>query len=205
MFPTKLLASLTLVAAVAVVGCTTSHGRIYQSADWTAASGHSLGRVLVIVPKFRTDLGEDQPARDEKIQSAIRAALAEFPATSVIDQSETTLNHTTATATATATAAREGPISEAQAIAAGQALDAQTVCIVTPGQFGGRYLLSLLPPGWDLRTSVQYAVRLIDVKSGAVLVDSVRERTSGGYLAIMAASYRADLKDDLSFVLASKR
>ena len=68
--------------------------------------------------------------------------------------------------------------------------------------FGGRYPLTLLPPGWDSRTSVQYSLRLIDVKSGQLLIDSVRERTAGGYLAVMTATYPADLKADVASVLS---
>jgi len=177
---------LTLaVVAVAGAGCTSSHGQIYRSSDWKG--GESLGKVLLIVPKLRTESGEEEPQRDQKIRIAIRSSLEQMRGTTVIDGDA------------------RGPISEAQAIAAGVKQGAQSVCLVTMGQFGGRYLLTALPPGWDSRTTVQYAVRVIDVKSGAVLVDSVRERSSGGYLAIMtAATYPTDLKNDLACVLSSQ-
>jgi hypothetical protein len=68
---------------------------------------------------------------------------------------------------------------------------------------GGRLVVLALPPGWDLSTSVQCAVRLLDVQTGDVLVDSVRERTAGGYLAIMASTCPADLTADLASVLGS--
>ena len=45
---------------------------------------------------------------------------------------------------------------------------------------------------------MQYGLRLLDVKSGRVLVDSVRERTAGGFLAIMTATYPADLTADVT-------
>jgi hypothetical protein len=97
------------------------------------------------------------------------------------------------------------PVSDARAIAAAKAVGAETACVVTLGAFGGRYLLSALPPGWDARTTVQYALRVLDVRTGEVLVDSVRERTAGGYLAIMTATYPSDLTADLASVLTGER
>lgn len=176
---------LTLIlVAVAGAGCTSSHGQIYRSGDWR--NGQSLGKVLLIVPKYRTESGEERPDRDEKIRMAIRSSLIQMPGVSVMDGEA------------------DGPMSESEAIAAAAKQGARTVCLVTVGQFGGRYLLTLLPPGWDSRTTVQYAVRVIDVKSGTVLVDSVRERNSGGYLAIMTAAYPADLTNDLTCVLSAR-
>ena len=95
-------------------------------------------------------------------------------------------------------------MSDARAIAAAKAAGAETACVVTLGAFGGRYLLTALPPGWDARTTVQYALRVLDVRTGEVLVDSVRERTAGGYLAIMTATYPSDLTSDLASVLTAR-
>jgi hypothetical protein len=173
-----------VLIAVAGAGCTSSHGQIYRSGDWK--NGQSLGKVLLIVPKYRTESGEERPDRDEKIRLAIRSSFEQMAGVSVMDGEA------------------DGPMSEAEAISAGVKQGARTVCLVTVGQFGGRYLLTVLPPGWDSRTTVQYAVRVIDVESGALLVDSVRERSSGGYLAIMTATYPADLANDLTCVLSAQ-
>jgi len=185
---------LPLLLLAAGLGCTSSAGQTYRSAEWRP--DRPLGKVLVIVPKYRTASGDEQPAKDRKIRDAVREALLRVPGTTVLDD---------AAASAPAAAGAGKPVSESEAVAAGRRVEAETVCIVTLGQFGGRYLLTALPPGWDSRTTVQYALRILDVKSGEVLVDSVRERTAGGYLAIMTATYPSDLTKDLTSVLSTER
>ena len=181
------------LAMAGLVGCTTTHGQTYRSAEW--AAGRPLGRVLVITPPYPAGEGKPQPGKDEQIRAAIREALARVPGTTVVDA---------APPAATGADREPGqPVSDAKAIAAARAADAETVCVVTFGAFGGRYLLTALPPGWDSRTTVQYALRVLDANTGEVLVDSVRERTAGGYLAIMTATYPADLTADLAAVLAA--
>src|SRR5687768_15085166 len=123
-----------LLIATSGLGCTVSQGRTYRSTEFTQRP--ELGKVLVIVPRFSDPSEEDPSKKDEQIQAAVREALARTPGTTVL-------------------AERPGvaaPVSESDAIQAGRNSNADTVCIVTLGQFGGRYLLTLLPPGWDSRT-----------------------------------------------------
>lgn len=188
MFRAHVLAAI--LAVTTGLGCTASSGRTYKSEEWS--EGRPLGKVLVISPRFAAASSEGQTTKDQQIRSAIRDALAGVPGTTVID--------------AQAAAEAPGtPVSESDAIGEGRRSGADTVCVVTLGQFGGRYLLTLLPPGWDSRTSVQYSMRLIDVKSGRLLIDSVRERTAGGYLAVMTATYPEDLRADLASVLTTPK
>jgi hypothetical protein len=171
-----------LLVSIAATGCTTTHGRTYASEDWK--QGQRLGRVLVLVPSYTPA----SPAKDRQIRHAIHEALAQVPGTTIIDDAPA--NDVTA------------PISESSAVEAARKADADTVCVVTLGQFGGRYLLTFLPPGWDSRTTVQYSLRLLDARTGDLLLDSVRERTAGGYLAIMTATYDDDLTADLTSILS---
>ena len=48
-------------------------------------------------------------------------------------------------------------------------------------------------------------MRVLDVSSGQVLPDAVRERSAGGYFAIMTATYPNDLTADVAGVLAAER
>lgn len=175
-----------LLIATTGLGCTVSQGKTYRSEQWTQRP--ELGRVLVVVPAFSDSDAADASKKDEQIQAAVREALARLPGTTVLGEHPQVAT----------------PVSESEAIEAGRRSSADTVCIVTLGQFGGRYLLTLLPPGWDSRTSVQYSLRLLDVKSGRLLVDSVRERSAGGYLAVMTATYPDDLEADVASVLSMK-
>jgi len=189
MYYAKWLAIILLTCAG--IGCTASNGRSYESAAWRA--GNPLGKVLVIVPKYAGGGSDDQPKRDQEIRDGVREALARTPGTTVIYEPAQNAGAPGNTA----------PVSDSQAIADARKLEAQSICIVTVGQFGGRFAITLLPPGWELRSTVQYSLRLIDVKSGNVLLDSVRERTTGGYLALTnPAVYPTDLKNDVGCVLA---
>jgi hypothetical protein len=184
---------MPLLCLVAVApGCTSSHGNTYSSGEWQ--EGRPLGKVMLVVSR-RAPSNAAEARKDREINAAVRDALARVPGTTVIAADSVV------PATGDMAAQRLLPVSEASAIAAGRAAGAHTVCLVTLGTFGGRYLLTALPPGWDARTTVQYAVRLLDVQSGHVLLESVRERTAGGYLAIKRATSPADLTADLATVL----
>jgi hypothetical protein len=195
----RLLSTLLLAIVVLMCGggggCTTSGGRTDRSAAWRA--DRPLGDVLVVVPSFRGVDGEARPEKDAKIRAAVHEALSKHPgAARVIDGTSVVAGNGER---------RGGPVSEAEAVEAARKVNAKTVCLVTVGQFGGRYLATALPPGWDARTTVQYALRILDVQSGELLLDSVRERTTGGYLAIMSATYPADLTADMTGVLTETR
>ena len=178
--------TLLISILTATAGCTSSTGRTYQSQDWKP--GQSLGKVLVVVPQYSPAATTQPTEKDAKIHTALRDALKQTPGTTVIDQPM---------------ANSAAPVSESGALEAARTSSADTVCILTVGEFGGRYLVTLWPPGWDSHTNVQYSLRLIDVKSGHLLLDSVRHRSAGGYLAIMTATYPEDLKADLTSVLSS--
>src|SRR4051812_21390245 len=124
--PVVVLAALCFVA-VASEGCTSSNGQTYRSATWKA--GRPLGDVLVIVPPFPAGGGPGSAdSKDSKILEAVRVALQQVPGTRVMDESTGAPKATT-------------PVSEAEAVSAGRKAGATTVCMVTPGQFGGRYLV----------------------------------------------------------------
>ena len=183
---------IVMSVALAALGCTSSAGRTYRSDEWKA--GRPLGSVLMIVPQFRAGDGGQLSDKDVKIRASVRDAIARLPGTTAVQELPPAFPDD-----------RAALVSESRAIEAGRAANAQSVCLVTVGQFGGRYLLTALPPGWDSRTTVQYSMRVLDVDTGRVLIDSVRERTAGGYLAVMTATYPADLTADLTAVLSDSR
>ena len=97
------------------------------------------------------------------------------------------------------------PISDDESVVAARELGIDTVCIVTVGEYGG-YFRIVPPLIWDSRTNIAYGVRMIDSKSGKLLLDAIKTRTTGGAFAIR---WRDDLRDelvkDLSTVLARVR
>lgn len=187
MFISKASVLVLMTVCCAATGCTGSGGQVYKAPAWNP--GRPLGRILVIVPKYPGEWRGEASAKDRQVRKVIRDALSEIPGTTVVE----------------APPADGGrPVSESSALNDAKAADAQTVCIVTVGQFYGAFIVGVLPPGWSMRSNVEYALRLIDVKSGELLVDSVRQRSTGGYLAVINpwVSLPKDFKNDVTWVLA---
>jgi hypothetical protein len=161
----------------------------YPTAAWKARQ--SLGKVLVIGPAY---VGA-QSDKDRTIRRIVRGAFEKLPETTVID-------------VAIPPDASEpfAPVSDAAAIAAGKRQNAQTVGILTVGQFDAFFAVPLFPPGWETQSDVTYSIRLLDVASGNLLLSAVSHRTRGGYLAIIDpdAARRADFQSDLHWLLAGK-
>lgn len=165
-------------------GCTTAGGFTYRGPDWK--SERPLGRVMVFAPQYPAAAHAEQAAKDTKVRSAVRDALASVAGTTLVGS----------------TAPTTQPVADSDAIAEAKKVRAQTVCILTVGEFYGSLIVPLVPPGWESRTHVTYAVRLLDVETGRVLLVSVRHRTTGGYLALTnPADYPSDLRADLRDVL----
>ena len=48
---------------------------------------------------------------------------------------------------------------------------------------GWRFLIGALPPAWSLDNHLHYSVRVFDVESGRLVMQSSRTRRNGGLLA----------------------
>ena len=178
---------LMLIVTAPVAGCTAASGHTYHSAGWSP--GRPLGRVLVIAPRDQALEPTTPPQKDRMIRDAVGTALTRVAGATVVESSA---------------GISSGPVSDSQAIDAAKRIGAHTVCVVTVGQLYGSFIIPLIPPGWESRTHVTYSLRLLDVQSGELLIESVRHRTTGGYLALTnPAAYSSDLRADVAEVLAA--
>lgn len=185
----------SLAGCVALVGMSGggSGGATYHSANWKP--GQPLGRVLVIAPRYPAYSPEKQPAMDRKVHDAVRNALAKVPGTTLVE------GGTLASGGATVL-----PMSESRAIAAAKKEGADTVLFLALGEFGGDFAALLIPPGWENRTRVIYSLRLVDARTGGLLLDTIRNHSTGGYLSFVnPGAYPSDLQADLSEVLTADR
>ena len=179
---------LLLLLSASAVGCTAAGGSTYRSPDWKPA--RSLGRVMVFAPQYPALAAGEQSAKDAKVRAAVHDALTSIAGTTVVPSAGATTR----------------PVADAEALSQAKKAGAQTVCMLTVGEFYGSLIVMLLPPGWDSHTHVTYGMRLLDVSTGKVLLDSVRHRTTGGYLALTnPADYPSDFRADLRGVLESPK
>jgi hypothetical protein len=56
-------------------------------------------------------------------------------------------------------------------------------CVVDVGDCGWRFLIGALPPAWTLDNHLRYSLRVFDVESGKLVMESTRTRRNGGMLA----------------------
>jgi hypothetical protein len=130
-----------------------------------------LGKVALIVSgPQRQDLEEsDSPAR---ATAAVKEALNRLPGTSVLD--------------AEPAKRWDKALGDREAVAAGKARGAQSVCVVNVSDYDGLFMVGIwwLGPMWECKSRVAYSMRLLDVESGELLAESVRYRQMGGMYEI---------------------
>ena len=188
---TWLRLSLLLILALATTGCASyTGGQLHASPAWQQRHG-SAGKVLLIVSANQWICEADEDLANSRIAAVSKAAVAALnalPDTSVINASQ--LPSTC-----------ESDLSDAQAIALAKAQGADSVCVLSLGNYGGRFLISLYPL-WDIRTDILFSLRLLDVNSGELLAHALTNRTSGGPFALLPLEdLQTGLRDSLRYSL----
>lgn len=178
--------------------CSSTDSRATADADWTSPK-RDFGR-LVIVREMRGVAPADTVERKTvEVREASDAAFAGLPGTEIVDESS--LREALADP-----AMSWGQVSDYEAVLAGRKAGVDTICLMTMNDYGGSLSIGLLPlPGFGTWTYAGYRVRMIDVKTGRLIVDTRRLRSTGGWLCIRKpAGARTDFEADLSDLLAEK-
>jgi hypothetical protein len=161
----------------ACAGCAETHGgRVLTSAEWGQRAG-SLGKVAIWTAG--TEDGSMATTHAEQVHRVLAAALAKLPATQVID-----------------TDAKRPPafakdIGDAEALTWARGTSADTVCIMNVADYGGVFWIGAGLPyllGWDYEMRAMYSLRILDVKSGTLLLHCISSRKTGGLHAVWVDS-----------------
>ncbi|HVT83056.1 MAG TPA: hypothetical protein VHM90_20630 [Phycisphaerae bacterium] len=169
-------------------------GRDVADPAWTAKKG-SAGKVLLIVAGPPRD-----PLAAEHIPEVVAIAswaLERLPDTTVFRDEPAA---TSATATAPAPGMWPSTVDDTRALAAAQARGADSVCVLTVGEYSGMFAIGLAPlPEWYGRNTLLYTLRLMDVRTGTMLAHAVTYCATGGAFQIRT---REDMRRDLDRALS---
>ena len=186
---------LTLAIAAIATGCTLDHGQVYTNDAWPE-DRERLGRVAVL-PVRCLDFASEKSS--EKITQLTEAAFRKLPEAEVV-AAESLVSEL-------ARADTNMPISDYDLVMAARKLDIDTVCSLTVPSYTYNFMIgfALIVPVWDSFIRIEYNMRLLDVSTGKLLLETSRNRTK--HLAY-AGKWRRDLDDefskDLEWVLAAR-
>jgi hypothetical protein len=152
-----LACGLMLFSTIALTGCASGGGRGYVASQLTAPA---FGRTALVIRPQNDGNGWHSPKTTEaNIHAAMADVLNQVPGTSLTDLSPSI--HTT-------------NLSDYELVMAARRANARTVCVVTVQSIGSRVCLGIaIPPLWA-GTFADYNIRLLDVTTGKLLVDTAR-------------------------------
>jgi hypothetical protein len=162
---------------IAFAGCAETHGgRVLVSDEWNQHSG-SLGKVAIWVAGKED--GSLAKTHAEQVHRVLADTLAKLPATQVI---ATDTKQTTAFAK---------DVGDAEALTWAKNAGADTVCVMNVADYGGVFWIGAGLPyllGWDYEMRAMYSLRVLDVKSGVLLLHCISSRKTGGFHAVWVDS-----------------
>jgi hypothetical protein len=182
--------TITLVA-VLFAGCTTTYGRTYIGGEWPTARLH-LGRLAVLPPRVGPGTEEAAETRAAEAQTVAEASLRGQPGVEIVDAAPLIA--------ALDNPSLETPLSDHELVVAARKVGIDTICLLTLAEYGGCFGMLFIPPLWKSETSVSYGLRLVDARSGKLLLETIRLRSTGGLFAIRG---RGDLPAELAGDLAT--
>jgi len=155
----------------------------------TSLSGRDLGNLIILA---RVVNGENTPNAAEKEITALAAAAAVLTA-------QTTAVSIPRDGLLAALGERSWPdAGDMELAAAARACGADTVAVLTVTEYVGKLHLGL-PALWGTETSLRYELRVLDVATGALLLDARRFRMRGGpFLCRGLDDLHADFQNDLT-------
>lgn len=154
----------------------------------TALSGRDLGRLAILVRMSRDG---DIPNAAEKEEAAARAATEALTA-------QGTATVLPADSLVTSLALPWPDAGDAELAAAARASGIDTVAVLTVTEYTGKLHLGL-PALWGTETSYRYELRVLDVKTGDLLLDARRFGQRGGPFLIRGLDdLHADFQNDLT-------
>lgn len=176
---------ISLVIASLAAGCTQHHGKVYTSGTWPKAR-ETLGRVAVLSVRGNEI---DSPEKCSKITKLIETALCRLPNTQIVatDSLESELDITDASA----------PVSDYDLVMAARKLGIDTVCFLKVAHYNYTFMFgfALIIPVWDSSVYLNYDMRIIDVPTGRLLLETTRDRTKR---LAYAGNWRSDLAEEFS-------
>ena len=172
-----------------LAGCAQSHGgRIYTSDNWPQQKS-SLGKIALYVAG--NDPGNPTYNHPAQINAILTQILAKFPNTTILPVTDA---HN---------AAFSKDLSDPDALAYAKKAGADTICVLSVSDYEGQFSIGLSIPYllfWDLHTRAIYSLRLLDVKTGSLLLHTVSYRQSGGLFGFWDCT---DLQKNLRLKLQS--
>ena len=173
------VARLFFVIAIlfAFAGCAETHGgRVLVSDQWDQHAG-SLGKVAIWIAGKED--GSLAKTHAEQVHRVLADTLTKLPATQVI-----------AADTKQTTAFAKG-VDDAEALTWAKNAGADSVCVMNVADYGGVFWIGVGLPyllGWDYDMRAMYSLRVLDVKSGALVLHCVSSRKTGGFHAVWVDS-----------------
>jgi hypothetical protein len=161
---------VTLFAlASTLAGCAQSHGgRVFSSDNWPQQKS-SLGKIALYVSG--KDPGDPAYKHPAQMNAILTQTLAKFPNATILpptDAQNTTFSK---------------DLSETDALAYAKSAGADTLCLLNVADYEGQFTIGMGIPYllfWDLHTRAIYSLRLLDVKTGTLLLHTISYRQSGG-------------------------
>ncbi|MCI0343601.1 MAG: hypothetical protein L0216_21045 [Planctomycetales bacterium] len=184
--------------ALTLGACRTSVGGFVRHDPRWASARESLGRVALIPPWMHWDI-LDGEGKALEVGQVVADALRGLPNASVIDPAPLLAQF--------APKRPNAPIGDHELVSAARTLGLDTVCVMSVISYGGAFTLYVgvtLPPiGWAAETSVEFTLRVIEVRTGDLLVWAVMRRYEWRPLAFRARSLLPeDLAKELGHALA---
>jgi hypothetical protein len=185
----RLFSIVALLSAFA--GCAETHGgRVLVSEEWGQRDG-SLGKVAVWVAGKED--GSLAKTHAEQVHRALTDTLAKLPATQVLE----------ADPKLPVSFAKD--LGDAEALTWAKGAGADTVCVMDVADYGGVFWIGAGLPylvGWDYEMRAMYSLRVLDVKSGALILHCISSRKTGGLHAVwldsdVEGNLRKRLEQDL--------
>ena len=198
----KWCAGLALAVGLTAIlgGCATYAGGRFDGVGRAVAAskGPALGKTILVVSGAHWVREFDVGATDAKsthyprVWDVSAGIVKQVPDTVVLNEAD----HP---------AVWSDDLSDQAAAALGQQKGADTVCMLSVGDYEGRLTITV-PPAWWLTTRVSYTLRVVDAKTREVTYHSVRSATRDGLFNIAGPdSLAEDLKDLLRADLAVKK
>jgi hypothetical protein len=150
------LVGMVFIAMITLQGCAGGSGRGYVARDLAAPA---FGRTALVVRR-QNDSGDwGTKTSQARVTAAISDVLQQVPGTTLVSLPPSL--HTTY-------------LSDYELVMAARQLHTRTVCVVTVDSMGSQIDLGIgIPPYWA-GSFVNYNIRLLDVATGKLLVDTRR-------------------------------
>ena len=180
---------LSSLIGLCLTGCTKTTQQANEAVEWATPHG-DLGKTVLLIHVENVGSEDKREERTADIYRITAETFATLEATEILDESALT------------GAINDQPwlhLSDYETIMASRAAGLDSICELTVREYAGWVRIGFLPlPGWDVASSVNYRLRVLDVHSGRIIVDTERRReTRRPYAFGLPSPIESEFANDL--------